>query len=77
MALYVIGGAISAAMWLAFVYFVIVESVLRYFRMRGPRPVREAGVEPTPQRPISVPLGGSRFGRPRDGYRVPGEPTRA
>jgi hypothetical protein len=77
MALYIIGGAISGVLWLAFVYFVLVEPVLRYFRARGPWPVREVRAEPTPHRPISVPLGGSRLGRMRGGYRVPREPTRA
>ena len=69
MALYIIGGAISAAMWIGLIYFMVVEPIRLYLHNRKLRPV-EPRVLTRSVRPARV---RSAAGR----YRSPGFPTRA
>jgi hypothetical protein len=66
----------AAVIGVAALWTVLTVTVAEGER-RGRVGRRQPRVEPTEQRPISVPFGGSRTGRSHAGYRFPEYPTRA
>ena len=59
--LYIIGAALSAAMWFGLIYVMVVEPTRLYLRKRAAR-TAEPGF-------ISIALGPSRFGQSGRSYR--------